>query len=86
MEKLKREKEALEVKKKDLQHQLEETRSKVKVEAEASAIAEDYGYHRGRGESAELFRELLVTLAPQAFRIEGYFKAHVKFVEDRHQA
>ncbi|KAJ8444402.1 LOW QUALITY PROTEIN: hypothetical protein Cgig2_026606 [Carnegiea gigantea] len=62
-------------KKKELEHQLAEARSKAEAEAEKSANVEDRGYRRGRDKSAEFFRELLVTLAPQVFRIEGYFEA-----------
>ena len=71
--------------KKDLQHQLEEARSKAEAEAKESARVEDCGYHWGCGESAEFSEELLVTLVPQAFRIEGYFEAYVKFVKDHCQ-
>ena len=84
--KLKKEKKALKVEKKDLQHQLEEARPKVKAEVERSAKVEDWGYQRGYDESTEFFRDALVTLAPEAFRIEGYFASYVKFVEDRWRA
>ncbi|KAJ8426959.1 hypothetical protein Cgig2_027683 [Carnegiea gigantea] len=59
LEKLKREKGALEDKKKNLQHQLEEARSKAEEEAKRSAKAEDRGYHRGCDKSIEFFWELL---------------------------
>lgn len=65
---------------------MQQARSKVAAEAEESARAEDRGYHQDHGESVEFFRELLVTLTPQAFHIEGYFEAHVEFAEDCHQA
>ena len=50
LENLKREKEALEVEKKDLQHQLEKACSKAEAEDERSTKAEDQGYHWGRDE------------------------------------
>jgi len=66
-----------------LLHQLEEARSKAESEAERSTKAEDKGYCRGFDKSVKFFQELLVTLAPDAFCIEGYFEAYVK---DRRRA
>lgn len=75
MEKIKKQRRALEAERKDLQHQLDEARSKAEAEAERSTKTEDQGYRRGRDESDEFFQELLVTLALNALCIEGYFEA-----------
>jgi len=70
-EKLKKEKQAREAEKKDLQHQLENVN--------------DQGYWWGCEESIEFLRGLLVTLAPGTFRVEGYFEAYVKYVDELRQ-
>ena len=85
-EKLKKEKEAFKVERKELEHQLVEAHSKVKAKAEKSSKVEDQGYRRGYDQSSEFFPELLLTLEPDAFDVKGYFKAYIKYVEDCRQA
>jgi len=86
LEKLKKENEALEVKKKELQCQMEEACSEATTKEEKSRKAEDQGYKQGRKECVEFFRELLVTLVLDAFRVEGYFEVYIQYVGDHHLA
>ena len=74
---IEKEERGLGVEKKDLQCQLEEACSKAAVGEEKSGQAKDQGYKQGYEESAMFFWELLVTLAPNPFRTEGYFEVHV---------
>ncbi|KAJ8428851.1 hypothetical protein Cgig2_003399 [Carnegiea gigantea] len=80
----------LEAEKGDLQRHLEEARSKAEAEAaagaEKAAKAEQQGYWLGHEDRTEFFRELLVVLAPDAFRQESYFEPYVKYAEDLRQA
>jgi len=61
-----------------LEHQLEEASSKAKGKAKKSFKAEDQGYRWGYDQSSEFFQEFSLTLAPDAFGIEGYFETYVK--------
>ena len=85
LKKVKKEKEALEAKKGELQCRLEEACSKAEAKAvagvEKTTKAEQYC--RGHEDRTEFFLELL---APDAFHQEGYFGAYVKYVEDCRQA
>ena len=69
-----------------MQHRLDEVLSRAEAKAaagvEKAAKVEQQGCHRGREESVEFFRKVLVTLA-QAFRMEGYFEACLQYVEER---
>jgi len=72
----------------ELQRQLEEARSKAKADAKAASgaekavKAEHQRYWWGYEDRTKFFRELLVTLAPEAFNQDGYFKVYVKYVKD----
>jgi len=65
--KLKKEKQALEAEQKNLEHQLQDAPSKAKAKAEKSSNVEEHGYCLGYNYISEFFRELLLTLAPDAF-------------------
>ncbi|KAJ8432190.1 hypothetical protein Cgig2_013732 [Carnegiea gigantea] len=81
MAELKKEKGAL-AEKTDLERQLKEARSQAEAEAERVTKAKDKGYQLGYDQSIEFFRELLLTMVPEAFSVEGYFEAYVKYIED----
>lgn len=63
---------------------MEEARSKAEAKAAAGAEnvakVEHQGYWQGHEDRRDFFRELLVTLAPDALSQEGYFEACVKHV------
>ena len=85
-EKLEKDEEAWEAKKKELHRQLEDAQIKVAIERivsqESVAKAENQGYQHSQDERKEFFQEFLETLACDDFHHEGYFKAYVKYIED----